>query len=311
MNEISIVFTGQGSQKPGMAQDFVKEFPACLELFQSASEKIGVDLQEICSIEDGRLDRTEFAQPALLTAEIAMFEAARASLPKEPKFFAGHSLGEYSALVAAQVIAFGDAVQIVRKRGLLMQNASHNGVLVSGAMAAIIFENLDNTDYKKIVEVSGAEVANYNSPSQVVISGTKDSVDLSCQKLAEIYPEMRLVPLNVSTPFHSSLMKGIEAEFKEYLSSFAGNMNLEKASIVLSNFTGNFHSSNNLIDNLVRQISGSVCWRQNMEELKAVSSEAIEFGPSRVLSKFCSSIGLNAKTISDIRSMQKNLSKEV
>jgi len=304
MDEISVVFTGQGSQRTGMAQDFVEHYPECLKLFQEASDKIGVDLIEVCSKEDGRLDRTEFAQPALLTAEIAIYTASKEHLLPPPKYFAGHSLGEYSALVAAGVLTFIDAVQIVRKRGMLMQNALPD---CDGAMLAILFDNLENTDYKNIVQESGAEVANYNSPTQVVISGTKGPIEACVAKLSALYPEMRLVTLNVSTPFHSSLMKCIEPEFKEYLNSFTDRIQFEKAKQVLSNFTGTFHTADDLIENLVRQISGSVRWNQNMEALKSVSAEVIECGPNRVLSKFCSSIGLNAKTISDIRSMQKNL----
>jgi malonyl CoA-acyl carrier protein transacylase len=304
MNEISIVFPGQGSQRTGMAQDFVEQYPECRKLFEEASDKIGVDLLEICSSEDGRLDRTEYSQPALLTAEIAMFNASRNHFSKAPKYFAGHSLGEYSALVAADVIPFLDAVQIVRKRGLLMQNALPDG---GGAMVALLCDNIDDTDYKNCVTECGAEVANYNSPTQVVISGRKEAVEASFSKLEKLYPEMRLITLNVSTPFHSSLMKGIEPEFREYLNSFAGTMQAKQAAQVLSNFSGDFHQPDCLIDNLVNQISGSVCWRQNMDALKSVSTEVFEFGPNRVLSKFCSSVGINAKTIMDIRSMQKNL----
>lgn len=302
MNDISIVFPGQGSQKTGMALDFVEQYPECRQLFEEASSRIGFDLQEICRSEDGRLDRTEYSQPALLTAEIAMFIASKEHFSSQPKYFAGHSLGEYSALVAANVIPFSDTVQIVRKRGLLMQNA-----LAGGSMLAMVLDNIDSTDYKNCVTECGAEVANYNSPSQVVISGSKESIEAAFSKLEKLYPEMRLVTLNVSTPFHSSLMKSIEPEFRDYLNSFAKNMQLEKASQVLSNFSGSFHKPEALIDNLVNQISGSVCWRQNMDVLKSVSSEVFEFGPNRVLSKFCSSVGINAKAIIDIRSMRKNL----
>ena len=306
MKNISVVFTGQGAQKVGMAQDFVAQYPESKKLFEDASEKIGVNLIEICTTEDGRLDQTEYSQPALLTAEIVMYEISKSHFEQAPEFFAGHSLGEYSAMVAAGVIPFLDAVQIVRKRGLLMQNAVTDG---GAGMAALILDNIDNSDYKSCVLDSGAEIANFNSHSQVVISGKKTAVSEACEKLAIICPEMRIVPLNVSTAFHSSLMKNIEPEFRDYLNSFASRMNLENASRVLSNYTGTFHTPVSAIDSLVSQISGSVCWTQNMEALKPLCSEVIEFGPARVLSKLCSTVGIEAKTVSDIRSMQKNLVK--
>lgn len=306
MKNISVVFTGQGSQKVGMAQDFVAQYPESRKLFEDASEKIGINLIEICSVEDGRLDQTEYSQPALLTAEIAIYEVAKNNLEAAPQIFAGHSLGEYSAMVAAGVIPFLDAVQIVRKRGLLMQNAVTDG---GAGMAALILDNIESIDYRSCVIDSGAEIANFNSPAQVVISGKKSTVSEACERLAKLSPEMRIVQLNVSTAFHSSLMKKIEPEFREYLCSFASGMKLENASKVLSNFTGSFHTPENVIDNLVQQISGSVRWTENMEVLKPLCSEVIEFGPARVLSKLCSTLGIEAKTVSDIRSMQKNLVK--
>lgn len=302
MSKLSVVFTGQGSQKPGMSSDFIEKFDDSKALFDSASENLGFDLLEICNTEDGRLDRTEYSQPALLAAEMAIYLQARKKFD-EPVAYAGHSLGEYVALTAAGVIQFEDAILIVRKRGQLMQNALPDG---QGGMLAIVDENLAATDYLEVVKAAGAEVANYNTPAQVVISGNVDSIEASSAKLAELYPAMRLVRLNVGTPFHSSLMKGIEPEFKDYLNHFAPKMNLVAASKVLSNFTGNFHTPETLIDNLVQQISGSVRWVENMNVLKSTESEVIEFGPSRVLSKMCSAVGISAKSIYDLRSFEKS-----
>ncbi len=303
MSKFSVVFTGQGSQKPGMASDFIEKFSDSKALFDTASSKLGFDLLEICSSEDGRLDRTEYSQPALLAAEMAIYIQAKNKFSQTPTAYAGHSLGEYVALTAAGVIPFEDAILIVRKRGQLMQNALPDG---QGGMLAIVDDNLSSTNYQEIVKAAGAEVANFNTPAQVVISGSVSSIEASSAELAKQYPSMRLVRLNVGTPFHSSLMKGIEPEFRDYLNQFAPKFNLGAVGNVLSNFTGTYHTADALIDNLVQQISGSVRWVENMNVLKSTESEVIEFGPSRVLSKMCSAVGITAKSIYDLRSFEKS-----
>ncbi len=304
MNNIAIVFPGQGAQKAGMAQDFVTAHPESKAIFEASSKAIDLDMETLCFTENEQLNQTEFTQPAILTAEIAMLEVVKEKLPAQAKTFAGHSLGEYTALVAAGVIPFADAVKIVRRRGALMQGAVPLG---KGAMAALIADNIETLGYREIVQGAGAEVANFNSLSQVVISGPKESVELACAQLKTAFTAMTIIPLKVSAPFHCTMMKGIEKDFEAYLRSFEGNFNLGNASKVLSNFSGTFHTKETLITNLVRQISGGVRWVENMRAIAGASDLIVEVGPARVLSKFFSSIEVTAKAVTDLRSMQKNL----
>lgn len=285
-----------------MGHDFYESSPESRKIFESASRASGIDLERVCFSGDDSLNRTEFVQPALLTAEIATLTAVKEQLLGAPSFFGGHSLGEYSALVAAGVIPFEDAVKIVTKRGALMQQAADKR---GGGMAALVLKDIESTGYRAVVERSGAEVANYNSADQVVISGTQEAIAAACKSLEQEYATMRIVPLQVSAPFHCSLMKDVEAEFGAYLRSFQGNMRAEKAPQVASNFTGGFHTPETLLENLVRQIAGPVQWRKNMTTFAATGAAVVEIGPTRVLSKFFTDSGLAAKTISDLRSLQK------
>ncbi|MDH5655870.1 MAG: ACP S-malonyltransferase [Spirochaetia bacterium] len=301
--KVAIVFPGQGSQKQGMAQDFYDQSDIAKKTFEEASSAIGEDLTHICFEEDPRLDLTEFTQPAILTAEIAMYRYLQNQYSFNPSFFAGHSLGEYTALVAAGVIPFEDAVKIVRKRGALMQAAVPPDV---GAMAAVILPDIESTNVKNIVDKNGAELANLNSLEQYVISGKKESVQKAAAELEKEHESsgINIVFLTVSAPFHSSLMKEIEPEFKEFLMSFVG-FNMDRVSSVLSNFTADFHTAEKLIDNLVSQISGSVQWIENMRLLGKNAETVIELGPNRPLGKFFRTVGVDVSSILNLRSAKK------
>lgn len=303
-NKTAVVFPGQGSQKPGMAQDFFDEFESARRIFEDASDAIGEDLKKICFEEDPRLDLTEFTQPSILTAEIAMLEVLRESYHFKSDYFAGHSLGEYTALVAAGVMPFKDAVQIVRKRGALMQKAVPAGI---GAMAAVILADIEKSDVRQIVIDNGAELANLNSLEQYVISGKKESVESAAAAIEKKYSEsgVNIVFLPVSAPFHSSLMKEIEPEFRDYLDSFAGNFNSSLCGSVVSNFSSGFHTKEKLLDNLVSQISGSVQWIENMRLIGENASVIYEVGPNRPLGKFFRTIGIEINSILNLRSAKK------
>ncbi|RIL08749.1 MAG: ACP S-malonyltransferase [Proteobacteria bacterium] len=298
----AIVFTGQGAQKAGMAKDFTENYPVSAAIFDRASTALELDMREICFTEDDRLNQTEFTQPAILAAEIAILEVLRSEFGFEAAYYAGHSLGEYTALVAAGVIPFEAALKIVRKRGALMQKAVPAG---QGAMAALVGDVLVGSDYVTIVEACGAEVANYNSPSQTVISGKKEAVEEACAKLKESFPGINTIFLNVSAPFHCTLMKVIEGEFEECLKSFEAQFKTAGCGVVLSNFTGEFHRPETVLNSLVQQISGSVQWVKNMHALSKAAQNIIEIGPSRVLSKLFAAISVEAKSITDLRSLAK------
>jgi malonyl CoA-acyl carrier protein transacylase len=220
------------------------------------------------------------------------------------EYFAGHSLGEYTALVAAGVIPFAEAVKIVRKRGALMQKAVPVG---EGAMAALIADNIDTLDIASVVKGAGAEVANFNSKTQIVISGKAPAVAAASAQLKEKFPTMNIIQLNVSAPFHSSLMRNIEPEFEAFLKGLLPTFNLAKAPKVLSNYSGTFHTADTLLKNIVSQISGSVDWLANMRAVGGVSNDIIEVGPARVLTKFFATLDMTARAVTDVRSMKKNL----
>ncbi len=304
MDNTAVVFPGQGSQKPGMGQDFYDKFTQAKQIFDEASDAIGENMATLCFEEDPRLDLTEFTQPAILTVEIAMLRVLQAEHGFQPSYFAGHSLGEYSALVAAGVIPFADAVKIVRKRGALMQAAVPQGV---GTMAAVIMPDIDSSGFEKIVEKHGAEVANFNSLEQVVISGKKESVEAAGNEISEVYKDkdVNVVFLSVSAPFHSSMMKGMEPEFEEFLRSFSGGFDLSGASKVVSNYTANFHNPDSMIKDLVAQISGSVRWVENMRLLAEKSSNIYEVGPNRPLQKFFKTVGVDVTSVLNLRSAGK------
>ena len=303
----AVVFPGQGCQKIGMAHDFYSTYPQSRRVFERASEALGLNIAEICFSPNALIDLTEYTQPAILTSEIAIYSVLEDDFKIRPKFFAGHSLGEYTALVAAGVIDLEDAVRIVRSRGARMQAAVAEG---SAAMAALILEQLPQERVREICDGMGCDVANYNSPAQLVISGSKETVQRACEALASELPQMRIIPLNVSAAFHSRLMQPIELEFRNFLSGYSANFKLDNAEKVLSNCTGTFHKSNNLIDSLVRQISMPVRWIENMELIAKVSQQVYEVGPQRVLGKFFSSLGVTAVTITDIRTLNKNFRTE-
>jgi malonyl CoA-acyl carrier protein transacylase len=302
ISEKAAVFTGQGAQRPGMGQDFVEIYPESKAIFQQASDAIGEDMEALCFNENTKLDLTEYTQPAIITTEIAILKALEKGYGFQAQYFAGHSLGEYAALVAAGVFLFQDTIKIVKKRGQLMQKAVPEGI---GAMAALLMENIEKTEFASICSKMGAEIANYNSASQIVISGKKECVDKAMEKLGSTYAEMKIVVLPVSAPFHSSLMKEIEDEFKDYLNSFSSNFDLGKAGSVLSNFTGTFHTPESVIANLVKQISGSVQWIQNMKEMIKTGAEIYEIGPNKVLSKFFGTLDVQVPAIINERAAKK------
>lgn len=174
-----------------------------------------------------------------------------------------------------------------------------------GAMSAIIFDEIPYSEVERICNLTGCEIANYNSPAQAVISGAKEAVREAEQILQTAYPQVRMVALNVSAPFHSRSMEPIEKGFSQFLQSFVGRFKMEKVTRVLSNYSGQFHSPQNLVTALVKQISGPVRWIENMRVLARSSMPIYEIGPQRVLAKFFSSIGISVQSITDLRSLDR------
>ncbi len=305
---IAIVFPGQGSQKPGMARDFHTRYAAAREVFAEASDAVGLDMAALCFEEDPRLDQTEFTQPALLTAEIAMVRALQSEHGLQASCYGGHSLGEYTALCAAGVIPLAAAVKLVRKRGALMQQAVPLG---TGSMAAVIADGIADRDLSQVLAGLEVDVANRNSPNQLVLSGAAAAVERASARCVELLSgvEHQVVPLNVSAPFHSRLMRGIEPDFRAELEAAGPTFNLAPATAVTSNLTGAFHTADlgALIDALTKQISGAVDWISNMRVLAAASKHIYEVGPNRPLRGFFKTLGRDVTAILTVKAVEKGL----
>ncbi|MCO6432069.1 MAG: ACP S-malonyltransferase [Deltaproteobacteria bacterium] len=304
----AVVFPGQGSQRIGMGRDIHDAYRECRRVFERASDALRLDMRALCFAQNDMLAMTEFTQPAILTVEIAIYEVLKEQYGFLPRYFAGHSLGEYAALVAADVLPFEVALLIARKRGELMQRAVPAG---EGAMAAIIAEEIPYEDLQESCRHNGCEIANYNSPQQAVISGMAKNVDAAMTAFQYSLPAARAVMLDVSAPFHSSLMRPAEIEFSRQLEHYRHHFNYQNAQQVLSNYTGVFHSGLTLRSSMTGQISGAVRWIENMHALIGVAGEILEVGPQRVLSRFFRSVGKEVSCISDLRSLEKVFRQEL
>jgi [acyl-carrier-protein] S-malonyltransferase len=304
---IVVVFPGQGSQRQGMGKDFYEQIPVCRQTYEEASDALGLDIAAICFNDDARLNLTEYTQPCIVTTEIAMLRGLLQRFDFSARWFGGHSLGEFTALIAAGVMPFAQTVKIVRTRGKLMQEAVPVGI---GSMAAVISENIDINMLKKVLENLSVDIANINSANQVVVSGDAKALPEVEKKIAEVFPVdklSRFVQLNVSAPFHSRFMKKIEQPFFDTLKEVGGDMNTQNAFKVTSNFTGSFHKNDvaSIRGNLVNQLSNTVNWRENMQALAANSKEVFEIGPGRPLRDFFKTIGVTCQSITGLTAAEK------
>lgn len=298
----AVVFPGQGAQKPGMGKDFYENIAESRETYEEASRVLGWDVAALCFGDDERLNLTRYAQPCILATEISMFRGLRAVYGFSPEYFGGHSLGEYTALVAAGAMPFGDALKAVEIRGRLMQEASPPG---EGAMAAVISDDLDPDAIREHLADLPIDVANINSRDQIVISGRADCMATAEQRLLQHLlagREARFVPLNVSAPFHSRFMQTIKAAFQEILAALAARIDPQNAGRVTCNVTGGFHGPDaaGIIDRLVSQISGSVNWRANMQALAEKAGVIYEIGPNRPLRNFFKTMGIPCNSITSL-----------
>ena len=298
----AIVFPGQGSQRFGMGRDFCDEYSDARRVFEEGSEAIGVDLKQLCFEENNQLGLTEYTQPAILTTELAMYRSIKENYGLSGDRFAGHSLGEVTALVAAGVIRFADGVKIVRKRGSLMQRAVPRG---KGGMLALIHDSIEDTAYEETVKECGAEVANMNSRKQVVVSGEKAALSRLRSELEKKFPDMRVVELDVSAPFHSSLLREIESEYEEYLKEFSDHFDTKNCGKVISNFTGGLYSPDQLITNLVQQVSNKVRWVENMKLIAAACKHIYEIGPNKPLTAFFATIDVKVSSIVSLKALRR------
>jgi [acyl-carrier-protein] S-malonyltransferase len=299
------IFPGQGAQRQGMAADFAERFAESRAVFERANAALELDVAAIIA-GDPRLELTEYTQPCILTAEIAMVEALRAHHRFTAERFGGHSLGEYAALVAAGAIPFEAAVRLVRLRGRLMQDAVPVG---QGGMIAVVHKGLDLDLVRRVADEAGVDVANYNAPSQVVLSGATEPLGRAQAALEAALEAAggRVVPLDVSAPFHSRHLAVIEPEFRAALEAEAGAFDAARARAVTSNFLGGFHTGDAaaLVDALARQISGSVRWIENMTALADGADAIVEIGPNRPLARFFKEMGRDVVSIINVRGAEK------
>ena len=277
---IAFIFPGQGSQTVGMGRDLATKFPLAQQTFDEADEALGYKLSECCfEGPEERLKLTETTQPAILTASIAAWRVLDAKGVKA-KFVAGHSLGEYSAHVAAGTISFADAVRTVANRGRYMQEAVPVGV---GAMAAILGMDLENVTAVCNDAADGevCQAANVNSPEQVVISGNKEAVERAA-RLASERGAKRAVMLPVSAPFHCALMQPAQDRLAGDLNSVT--FRDPKMAVACNVDAVLLNDGEAARDALVRQVTGSVKWEQSMRLLIAQGVQMfVEVGPGKVL----------------------------
>lgn len=281
-SKIAFVFPGQGSQAVGMGKDLFDNFPPAREVFEEADDALGFGLSEMCfngTAED--LALTANTQPAILTVSIAAFRAMEAEGFPMPDYVAGHSLGEYSALVAANALSFTDAVKTVRKRGIYMQEAVPVGV---GAMAAILGLPLETVEVacEEAAEGEICSPANINSPAQIVIAGNSEAVDRAIELLKERGAK-RAIKLNVSAPFHCDLMFPAQERLAEDLAKIEFN---ELRFPVIENVTADKNRDGiRARDSLIRQVSSPVRWAESVELMLAEEVETfVEVGAGKVLS---------------------------
>lgn len=284
MGKIAFVFPGQGSQKVGMGKEFYDNSPIAREIFDKASEAVGLDLKALCFEENEQIDITEFTQVALLTTSVAIMEELRRH-GVEPDVAAGLSLGEYCALVAVGSMNYIDAAKAVRKRGIFMQEEVPTGV---GGMAAVM--GLDAAEIEAAIDgVAQVQVANYNCPGQIVISGKKEAVEEGAKRCKEAGAK-RTVMLNVSGPFHSDLLKGAGTKLEKVLDEIA--IAAPKIPYVANVTAGYVTNQEEIEPLLVKQVSSSVRWQQSVETMVADGVDTfIELGPGRTLAGFNKKIG--------------------
>lgn len=287
----ALLYPGQGSQSPGMGKFLFDQFKEARETFEEGSEAIRFDLKKLCfEGSTNELGLTENTQPALLVTSIATQRVLSSQFGVKGSYAAGHSIGEYAALVSAEAMPFSNAVRAVRIRGQAMQEAVPVG---QGGMVAVMGLDLKQTEElcKHIVAKSGQSPlspANINSPGQIVISGNMKAIEWMTTnfKAEDLWPgqnlRVRLIPLQVSAPFHCAMMEPAERKMRQVLEETPFT---DAKFPVLQNFTAQFHTkANELRENVIRQVSAPVRWWESMTNLKSKGVKTcIECGNGKVV----------------------------
>lgn len=300
---VAYIFPGQGSQAVGMGKDLREGNQVARETLQEADEALGFSLSRLCfEGPEDELRQTHNAQPAIMAASIACFRAAQQEglLPLGAAYVAGHSLGEYTALVAARALGFAEGLRLVRERGRLMQQA---GERVPSGMAAVL--GMEDEALQQVCQEAGVQVANLNCPGQVVISGPHGALS-QAMELAKGRGARQIIPLNVSGAFHSHVMLPAEEGLARYL---AGVPIRDSSIPVVSNVTARpVAKAEDVREALIRQLCSPVRWHPSVEWMVAQGvTRFIEFGPGRVLGGLIKRIHRQAKiaSIGDLESLMK------
>ncbi|MFQ7310812.1 MAG: ACP S-malonyltransferase [Sellimonas sp.] len=288
MSKIAFIYPGQGAQKAGMGKDFYENSESAKAVFDKASELLDLDMKELCFEENDRLDLTEYTQAALVTTCLAMTKVIEEK-GIHPDVTAGLSLGEYCAIAVAGGMAEEDAIRTVRKRGILMQNTVPAG---EGSMAAVL--GMEASDIENVIEpIDQVTIANYNCPGQIVITGAAKAVEEAAEKLKEAGAK-KVIPLNVSGPFHSPLLKKAGDELLKELEQ------VETHPLTIpyvTNVTAEYVKDNKEIKALLgRQVASSVRWEQSIRKMIEEGTDIfVEIGPGKTLAGFMRKIDRNVK----------------
>lgn len=288
MSKIAFMFPGQGAQKAGMGKDFYEQSETARKVIDKATELLDIDMKALCFEENDKLDQTEYTQAALVTVCLAMEHVLRERGLKAD-VTAGLSLGEYCAIASAGGMMTEDAITTVRKRGILMQNAVPGG---KGSMAAVL--GLTGEAIEKVVdEIDGVTIANYNCPGQIVITGWKESVEKASEALKEAGAK-RVLPLNVSGPFHSPMLEEAGKELGQILENVElSPLEIPYVTNVTAEYVTDISETKAL---LAQQVASSVRWQQSVENMIADGVDTfVEIGPGKTLAGFMRKISRDVK----------------
>jgi [acyl-carrier-protein] S-malonyltransferase len=304
MSKVAFVFSGQGSQYVGMGEELYFFHQEARQVFKDTDKVLGYSLSKLCfNGPQADLNRTENTQPAILAVSLAAYQVLKAN-GVFPDLVAGFSLGEYSALVCSEVLAYGEAVKLVRKRGLFMEEAFPEG---QGGMAAVL--GLETAQVERACQsVDGiVSIANYNCPGQIVISGEKEALEEASAKLLE-FGAKRIIPLKVSGPFHTPLMQPAAVKLKAELTFLKFQ---EPKFPLLSNVTADYiENVTELKELLIRQVKSPVLWEMIIRKMLSEGVDTfVEIGPGSTLRGFIKKINRNVTllNVEDERSLNKTL----